>query len=437
MEQKEYHSALIYFLDGVNNNGHIVKHTKRLQVDYQIGYCYLNTGQIKKSYEKLIDTLRLAESLSHYNTIVNTAIYLSQLEAIQENQETALQFADIAINYAKKQDNSKLISIAYHQKLSLPQFKEDIPLRNYCITHARKANLFPIEFEHLNFLKEYYRENGDFEKALAFVEEYANRLIAQSENNQILLLSENSKNELDELKLQLNNIEAERKKLLDKNQELELFAGKASHDMKEPLRMIKSFSEIMLKKDIDGLSSRHKEYLQMIFQSTHNMQSLLDDLLSYVMINNQKAHKLVNLNNTLEIVKSQLQLIIEESKAVIIHRHLPSLLVPSGHAFQLFYNLISNGIKFRAANVQPIIEIQYESDAVYHTIAIKDNGIGIAKEDQERIFETFTRLHTKDQYEGSGLGLATCKKIIDQLNGTIQVTSTIQQGTTFEIKIPI
>jgi signal transduction histidine kinase len=232
-------------------------------------------------------------------------------------------------------------------------------------------------------------------------------------------------------------LEKIQKQLKESNQELEIFAYAASHDLKEPLRMITMYTQLMERRIKTMLDGDTIEYMFFITDGVKRMQKLLDNLLEYSLLGkNIKDNSEVDLNDKMKKVTQNLTVLIQETNAKITYSNMPTIVASVTQMSQLFQNLIANALKFRKPNVEPVIDIGCMENPNEYLFAISDNGIGIKKEDQERIFTLFTRLHSHAQYEGTGIGLATCKKILTNLNGKIWVSSTEGVGTTFYFTIP-
>lgn len=235
------------------------------------------------------------------------------------------------------------------------------------------------------------------------------------------------------------------------NKELEEFAYVASHDLQEPLRKIVTFSDRLLAKFRDALGSEGVAYLSRMTVATENMRILIDNLLEFSRITRSvDAFALTDLNVILEDAKSELELKIEEGGAVIIQDTLPSIICNAPQIRQLFVNLLGNSLKFRNPGVEPRIHIAshalsqaekiaegFSPGKEYYSISITDNGIGFEKEYAERVFLIFQRLHGKSEYPGSGVGLAICKKIVDQHGGSIRADATPGKGSIFTVFLPV
>ena len=234
--------------------------------------------------------------------------------------------------------------------------------------------------------------------------------------------------------------EALRQRLLDKltesNTELERFAYIASHDLQEPLRMVKNFSLLLLQDYAHLLDETGKSYLQMVADSGGRMRDMVEDLLSYSRVDNERATMAPCDGSTIfKGACENLQTLLEESKAKIIADPLPDLYGNAVQILRLLQNLIANAIKYQPKGNIAKVHISANEDAEYWRIAVSDNGIGIKPEFLEAIFQPFRRLHTWDNIQGTGLGLAICKKIVENHSGVLSVTSTIGKGSTFTFTI--
>lgn len=229
--------------------------------------------------------------------------------------------------------------------------------------------------------------------------------------------------------LQRKTIELERS-----NIELEHFAYITSHDLKEPLRVISSYSKLLEKKlaKYNVHDESISTYVEYITSSIDRMQEMINDILAYSRVGRKTIYEEVKLNNVLHNVLSDLSDTIKEKNADIIFENLPDMIICETEVRQLFQNLIANALKFINPDRSPIIKVsstKINSDE--WQFSISDNGIGIEKDFFERIFIIFQRLHTREEFEGTGIGLALCKKIVENHNGKIWVESVFGSGTTF------
>ncbi|MFX0136815.1 MAG: ATP-binding protein [Candidatus Hodarchaeota archaeon] len=215
------------------------------------------------------------------------------------------------------------------------------------------------------------------------------------------------------------------------NEDLQQFAYVASHDLQEPLRAIVSFSQLLEDKYKNIIDKDGKEFIHFITDGAKKMNTLIKDLLSYSRITTHaKPSKMNNLEEILKDALFNLQESIKESGAMITYDKMPILKVDKTQFIQLFQNLISNSIKFRRQE-PPKIHIGVKNINDKWLFSIKDNGIGIDSKFFDKLFNIFYRLHTKEEYPGTGIGLPICKKIVQRYGGTIWVESELGKGSTF------
>jgi ligand-binding sensor domain-containing protein/signal transduction histidine kinase len=226
------------------------------------------------------------------------------------------------------------------------------------------------------------------------------------------------------------------KALEQKNKELEQFAYVASHDLQEPLRTTTSFVQLLQQQYQGQLDDRADKYLTFITQSTDRMKILIKDLLDYSRIGRKKELSRIDCNELLQQLLADLNVAITENNAKISFDELPTINAYSTEIKQLFQNLITNALKFHKPDIDPVIHFSVSKKNGSWEFVCRDNGIGIEAEHKERIFVIFQRLHTRAQYEGSGIGLANCKKIVELHGGTIWVESVPGEGSAFYFTIP-
>lgn len=221
------------------------------------------------------------------------------------------------------------------------------------------------------------------------------------------------------------------------NDELSRFAYVASHDLQEPIRMISNFTELLKRNYTDQLDETGQQYLGICNDSAKRMQALVADLLDYARTDSEAdTYSLVDMNEALELTLTYLNESIKESKAVINASALPKVYFNPPRLTRLLQNLIGNAVKYRRDDIAPLIAIRHEERKEDWLISIQDNGIGMKQEYLHKIFEPFKRLHHKDQYGGTGIGLAICEKIVKQRGGELCVESEPGQGSTFWFTIP-
>ncbi len=224
------------------------------------------------------------------------------------------------------------------------------------------------------------------------------------------------------------------------NHDLQQYASVASHDLKEPLRKIQIYSD-RIRTEFLADNTDGQIYMQKIIVASQRMTTLINDLLNYSKLSGDGLFQRTDINKIVKDLKTDLELLITEKQATLLVEEFPEMQVIPGQIRQLLQNIISNALKFSRKDVPPIVEIHVEivdiNNEKHCEISIRDNGIGFNEAYRDKIFTMFQRLHTRDAFEGTGIGLAIVKKIVEKHNGSISVTSHEGQGTTFTIVLPI
>ncbi len=221
------------------------------------------------------------------------------------------------------------------------------------------------------------------------------------------------------------------------NQELEQFAYVTSHDLQEPLRQVRSFVQLLRDRHLDKLEDKAAEYMKFIVEGTARMGNLVQDLLAYSRVSARETQPMATSCLTvLAAVLANLQGSMREAGANVTYDELPTLQVDPVQLTQLLQNLIGNAVKFRREGIPPEIHVGVRRNAGRWLFSVRDNGIGIDSEHFNRIFLIFQRLHGREKYSGTGIGLAICKKIVEQYGGRIWVESQVGAGATFYFTLP-
>lgn len=233
------------------------------------------------------------------------------------------------------------------------------------------------------------------------------------------------------------------------NKELDRFAYMASHDLQEPLRKIRIFSERIGRKYSDELDNEGKAYIDKMQLACERMQNLINDILAFSKLNVEKEVMVFSdINSIIEEVLIDMEFEISEKNAKIEVERIPKLNVHPRLIKPLFQNLISNSLKYSKKEIRPVVKITAKLDEPLKTpdanqlgkfcrINVEDNGVGFEQEYAEQVFTMFKRLHIGSEYEGTGIGLAICKKIVEQHKGSISVKSVVNKGSTFIISLPV
>ncbi len=238
-----------------------------------------------------------------------------------------------------------------------------------------------------------------------------------------------------ERKRAVNDLAERAKELTRSNQELEQFAYVASHDLQEPLRMVAAYTQLLAERYRGKLDDQADKYIGYAVEGAIRMQTLIQDMLAFSRAGRRGTElEATDCNPVLAGALLGLQGAMTESGAVVLHDSLPAVMADSVHLQQVFQNLIGNAIKFKGAS-PPVIQIEAQSQGSDWLFSVTDNGIGISPEYAEEVFVIFKRLHTRTEYSGNGIGLAICKKIIEQCGGKIWVESHEGGGTTFKFTL--
>lgn len=222
------------------------------------------------------------------------------------------------------------------------------------------------------------------------------------------------------------------------NEELEQFAYVASHDLQEPLRMVSGYTQLLKRRYGDKLDNDAKEYIDFAVDGVKRMQALINDLLTYSRLSTRaKPFTAVALDDVVQSALGLLEITIDEEKATVDAAGLPQVMGDPVQLDQLFQNMISNALKFHGEGRNPHVRISAERQADgWWRVAVADNGIGIEQEYADKIFVIFQRLHSRERYAGTGIGLAICKKVVERHGGKIWFESQLGQGTTFYFTLP-
>ena len=293
-------------------------------------------------------------------------------------------------------------------------------------------------------------------KVAVFVELYSKNQQLMLQEKKLLAANEFLQKEIEERKVSEERVKhlneqlvANNESLKQMNEELDQFAYMASHDLQEPLRKIQVFSDKILRNN--NFDPDSEKYFGKIINSSKRMQHLINNLLDFSRHTvSSNDFKKTSLNELVKNVLTELEVEIEKSNARINYENLPVVSAVPGLMQQLFYNLFSNAIKFRKPTVDLVIDvkaekmnpidipkfIKYGQGKNYYKITMQDNGIGFDDKYAEDIFRVFKRLHSYQEFEGTGVGLSICKKIVEKHNGFIKAESKIDTGSTFIIGLP-
>ncbi|MEP6676227.1 MAG: response regulator [Ferruginibacter sp.] len=292
-------------------------------------------------------------------------------------------------------------------------------------------------------------------KVGVFVDLYTKNQQLVQQEQRLKAINKSMENEIAERKFSEEKVIELNRQLLENidrlqtaNKDLDRFAFMASHDLQEPLRKIRTFSDLLYVKYKDVLDGDAKKHISRIQNASERMQALIKDILTFSKISGEKVSFMQSdMNVLLQEVLTDIEGVVDQKNASINIQPIPSLRVNPGLMRPLFLNLIGNALKYSKSDVQPVINIHSEisedkiaRDAThrkYCRIYIEDNGIGFDQKYAEQIFDMFRRLHANSEFEGTGIGLALCKQIVEKHNGYISALSKINEGATFIVSLPM
>lgn len=455
-----YPEAIRRYQSVLEEHGELLEDMNKIVVYNNLGNIYLSTHSPEKALEYFEKSQQLADKGTYPSMqahalaqLSRTKLQLDQLESAKTDAIAAQKLID-----QLGQINGKQINLLNRGEIA---FREgDMTLAHQFTTAAVEAAQQvkddACEIRCYKHMARIFKAEKKYEKALEYEEKYGEiqEAFAKEQYDRQFLdmeirhaIKEKQKaievltkeNEYQALLLQKSDqIASQNKELLRVNEDLKQFAYVASHDLKEPIRMIGSFTQIIHKKTKNLLDPKDHQYFDFINGGVNRMNELLDGLLKYATIGNHDLNfEEIDLNEIMMVCLANLHVRIGETEADISYGKLPVINSNKSLVIQLFQNLISNAIKFTKKDVTPIVKIGSYTTESEHVFFVKDNGIGISPEYKTKIFEIFHRLHARDTYEGTGIGLAICQKIASRLHGKLWVDSEPDKGSTFYFSTPI
>ena len=455
-------------------NYHSLKLAEKLNYKSGVAYAkgniaanYREKGDLKKSEELLIQSIDAKLELGSKWAAIGGKIDLSKVYLQWNKPKKAISVLKRALLMSKEvdskarkpeiynllaeaHDNLKNVDQAYFYTKKYIAVKDSL-LNEKTVEEMGKAKRrfeAEIQEQEIAILKtenELLGKNKKIQKLQAYIFAfgllalvmflwwYKSKLNYQNRMNQVL----EEKNAI--LNQKSEEIQIKNKQLEHSNEDLAQFAYVASHDLKEPLRMINSYTSLLERRYNDKFDDTGKEFMHYITDACKRMQTLLDDLLDFSRAGSQAAPtEFVSVSNVMVYVEANLRHRLQTLNATLVVKDetLPAVKAHRTQLLQLLQNLVSNGVKFKGER-DPKVIVGCVKEKDQYVISVKDNGIGISKENLEKVFEMFRRLHTREEYEGTGIGLATCKRIVTSWGGDIWVESVEGEGSTFSFSVPL
>ena len=427
-----------------------IKIMHQIQNEFGMYLCYNTYGNIYIELEDIEQAetyykkgLIIAEKINNLRNLATIYNNLAQVYEKKKELAKALEFVSNSLKINKQLKREAAIAVDYRRigiiSFELNQIDKGIEFLEQAYELSYQLENKTEALLSLEKLADYSAQAKKWELAYKYRtkhselrDEIFNDQKAKTVSElQIRHQLERRKRETELLKASEERIRLYADKLEDSNQELERFAHTASHDMKEPLRMIHSYLGLITRKVKKYEDETLNEFLHYAVDGANRMQNLITEMLKLAQLSKDTDMKPVDVNDVMVLVFKNLQTIIQEKNAVLKYENLPVVTGNISLLTQLFQNLIGNGIKYNRSE-QPIITIRVnETETAYH-FEIEDNGIGIKEEDYKRVFEMLTRLNNRTEFEGTGIGLATCKRIVEKHNGRIWVVSEYGEGSNFQ-----
>lgn len=418
-------------------------HAKDRRVDL------VKEGELK-SYYFNYSFIPLLDSKGEIYGVMNTGMDITDLHLAREkvqSSEEQLRMAidasgmgtyeiDLLTNQIKTSGNFKSIwpveGEISNEKITSRLHPDDLAVRERAHQQAHQSGIISYQARILNEdnSMRWVRING--------------KIIKDSQGNSVKIagvIEDIEKQKVFEEKMK-KQVSQSMEELRRSNEDLQHFANLVSHDLREPVRKIKTFMGLLKREIKFDTSAVFKRYLSRIDHSAERMENIIEGILNYSAADKKKhIVEWIDLGEILEDIKIDFELVINDKNAQIVHFGLPKIEGAPILIQQLFYNLVQNALKFSKPGEFPYIEINSKiiqnNDRAEAQISIQDNGIGIENQYTERIFNAFERLHSKDQYEGSGLGLSLCRKIVNRHGGQITAVGEAGKGAEFILTLPL
>ncbi|RFS17125.1 PAS domain-containing sensor histidine kinase [Emticicia sp. C21] len=386
-----------------------------------------NLKQSEARFRNMIEQAPVAILLSRGEELMSESVNEPMVKFMNKSSADEIIGKTLVEALPELKDQPVLQIVLDVQKTGIP-FRGDEQPVDFLIDGKLERRYFNLSYD---VIKEPGKSNAVMHIAADVTEQVLARKKIEESENRYKTLSET-------LEQQVND---RTKELQRSNEDLQQFAHVASHDLKEPVRKIKTFTnrlEDHLKDPLDETAAR---FIERIHVAADRMKTMIDGVLTYSTINeNMQKSEWVNLNEVIKNIETDLEVALQKTGGAIFYHTLPTVEGASVLLYQLFYNLINNSIKFAREGILPKItissELMIEDNRNFARIMLRDNGIGFEPDQAGQIFETFTRLNSKDKYEGTGLGLSLCKKIVERHDGSIIANGTPGEGATFIIKLP-
>ncbi len=459
IENKEYEKALEYNLRSLAIAKKINHKVNVSYIVQNIGSCYIGMGQLSKAEEYIQESILLKKQLEDPWGLVGSYKSLARIYSQMERHDESIIILQEAMDIAEGIGSNPRKLKIYEIFIESYESAEDMEMANkylHAYINLKDTLINESSVREMGAAKSGYevkkREDKiallTSQKELLEKEQKIKSLTYYLMGASLLFMLaltfiwfsrfRMQKRLVGLLEEKNDQIHRQNKQLELSNEDLQQFAYVASHDLKEPLRMISSYTTLLKKRYQHLFDEQADEFMFYVVDAVDRMQVLLDDLLAYSRIETREGNQQwIESIDVISIVGSNLRMAVTEKNVdlKVNYEQLPKICADRSQMIQLFQNLISNAIKFVDTD-QPEVEVGFKKANGKMALFVKDNGIGIDEKSKAKIFEMFHRLHTKEEFEGTGIGLATCKRIVDRHLGEIWVESEKGKGSTFFIALP-
>lgn len=439
----QYEEAFEYLFEGLSISEESQDFDRRIFFLYNIGSAYHYRKEYLNAINYYHQTAEAIEKINGYQymkclCLTRIGIVNSDLKIYDSSLKYFDKALEVSIKHNLYREEVRILRHIGETKLLLRHVHSFIDFHKQGIEKAKKHDLPQEILKFYENLKDYYEKEGLFEKAYRYatkIIDFQNKVFTKERDNKIADIANEKKHEVELLEQKNKHIESQNRVLERTNQMLGEFAYVVAHDLREPLRSIISFTNLLEKKNAKLLDEDSIMYMDFIVKSGKHMNALLGDLLEYTTLDKKEIErKDIDVNELVSEIKFLLSASIEQTNAVIIYENLPLIHANETHIKQLFQQLIHNAIKFNREGVTPVVKVTAKEDEQFFEFAIEDNGIGIEEAYLDKIFKIFNRLD-KQNYQGTGIGLAICQKIAQMYGGQIWVESVIDKGSIFYFSI--
>lgn len=411
---------------------------------YNTGIIHYELNNYDEALINHLNALNLSKEIGHKELICATHNYTGKVYTALGKYDDALHYQQQALITGQELGDQRRIGIAHtgigDTYTHLGEYKLAAEHLTAALATGRELGEKTIIKDALNTLTEVCKKEGEFEQALEYFAQYykvQNEISNESVQKQLATLNFQHSLEVKEkesaiLKVKNEEIQRYLHRLEISNNELKQFAHVAAHDLREPLRMISAYIDLLNQSIGGNLNDTEKKFIKYAVEGSKRMDLLIGDMLRLAKVDAEPKIEKIELSSVINEIKLNLDALMKEKNSRIVSDELPVIMADRTQMLQLFQNIIGNGMKYNE-NSEPAIEIKHTVRGNELCITIADNGIGIPAESREKVFQIFKRVSTAKKYSGSGIGLAICKKIVDSMHGKIWIEDNPGGGSVFNI----